>query len=138
VSNASRPLSHHETLSLDTGTLASVRPGAKVIHDCVAGGALPPICARILNAAIQYNQGQTFTNDGLESNFGVDYLSNILLVLLLLRSMGKESGCVVIISSLTHNHPDTQNSHIKDSHKIIFKDVNLLAKPLIEDTRAGK
>jgi NAD(P)-dependent dehydrogenase (short-subunit alcohol dehydrogenase family) len=134
VSNASRPLSHHETLSLDTSTLASVRPGAKVIHDCVAGGALPPICARILNAAIHYNQGQTFTNDGLESNFGVDYLSNILLVLLLLQSMGKESGRIVIIS---HNHPDTRNSHIKDSHKIIFKDVNMLAKPLIEDTRAG-
>jgi hypothetical protein len=137
VSNASRPLSHHEILSLDISTLASVRPGAKVTHDCVAGGALPPICARILNAAIQYNQGYSRTM--ASSHFGVDYLSNVLLVLLLLQSMGKESGRVVIFSSQTHKHPDTRNSHTKeDSHKITFKDVNMLAKPLIEDTRAGK
>lgn len=65
-------------LSLDISTLASVRAGAKAINDLVASGALPPIRALILNAAIQHNQGQTFTNDGLESNFGVDYLSNFL------------------------------------------------------------
>ena len=139
MSNASRPPSHHEILSLDISTLTSVCPGAKAINDCVASGALLPICALILSAAIQHNQGQTFTNDGLESNFGVDYLSNVLPVLLLLQSMGKESGCVVIIPSRTHDHPDTRNSHIKgDSHKIIFKDVDTPAKPLIEDTKAGK
>ena len=81
MSNASRPPSHHEILSPDISTLASVSAGAKAINDRVASGALPPIRALILNAAIQHNQGQTFTNDGLKSNFGVDYLSNVLFVL---------------------------------------------------------
>ena len=56
----------------------------------------------------------------------------------LLKSMDKESGRIVIISSQTHDPLDTRNAHIKDSHKVIFRDVDTLTKPLIGDTKAGK
>ena len=124
---------HHETIALDISTLASVRAGAKAINDRVASGDLPPIRALILNAAIQHTKGQAFTNDGLESNFGMNYLSNFLLVLLLLQSMDKKSGRIVIVASWTHDPLDTRNSHIKEeSHKTIFTSVDALAKAPIE------
>ena len=48
--------------------------------------------------------------------------------------MNKESGRIVIISRRTHDTLDTRNSHMKeDSRKIIFEDVDTLAKPLIEE-----
>lgn len=128
-SNAAR----HEAVALDIGTLASVRSAAKTINDRVASGALPPIRALVLNAALQHTAGQTFTNDGLESNFAVNYLSNFLLVLLLMQSMDKGAGRVVIVSSWTHDPLDSRNAHItEEKHKTIFTDVDTLAKPPVE------
>ena len=139
VSSESRPNSHHEILSLDISTLDSVRTGAKAINDRVASGALPPIRALVLNAAVQHATGQNFTKDGLEANFGINYLSNFLLTLLLLQSMDKDSGRVVMVASWTHDPLDTRNSHVKEeSHKIIFRDVDTLARPPIEDKKADQ
>ncbi|KAF2815332.1 NAD(P)-binding protein [Mytilinidion resinicola] len=124
----------HEAVALDISTLASVRAGAKAINDRVSAGALPPIRALILNAAIQHTGGQTFTSEGLEETFAVNYLSNFLLILLLLQSMDKESGRIVIISSWTHDPLDPRNNHVTDeSHKTIFSSIDALAKPPIED-----
>jgi NAD(P)-dependent dehydrogenase (short-subunit alcohol dehydrogenase family) len=126
---------HHEVVALDIGTLASVRSAAQVINSRVASGSLPPIRALVLNAALQHTSGQTFTNEGFESNFAVNYLSNFLLVLLLLQSMDKENGRIVIVSSWTHDPLDSRNSHITDeSHKTIFTDVDMLAKPPVESS----
>lgn len=136
VTGAARPDSRHEIISLDFSSLTSVRAGAQAINDRVASGALPPIRALILNAAQQNLKGQTFTNDGLESNFSINYLSNFLLVLLLLQSMDKGFGRIVIVSSWTHDPLDTRNSHIKeDAHKTIFRDVDSLAKPPIANEK---
>ena len=136
ISSTARPGSRHEIVSLDISTLTSVRAGAKAINDRVASGALPPIRALVLNAAVQHLKGQTFTNDGLESNFAVNYLSNFLLVLLLLQSMDKESGRVVLVASWTHDPHDSRNFHVKeDSHKTIFRSVDSLAKPPIESDK---
>jgi NAD(P)-dependent dehydrogenase (short-subunit alcohol dehydrogenase family) len=132
VTSAAGPDSRHEIISLDISTLASVRAGAQAINGRVASGALPPIRALILNAAVQHLKGQTFTNDGLESNFSINYLSNFLLVLLLLQSMDTGCGRIVIVASWTHDPLDTRNFHIKeDAHKTIFRDVDSLAKPSI-------
>ena len=96
-------------------------------------GSLLPIRALVLNAATQHTSGLTFTNEGLESHFGVNYLSNFLLVLLLLQSMDKENGRIVIVSSWTHDPFDSRNSHIsEESHKKIFTDIDTLAKPPVE------
>ncbi|KAF2501705.1 putative short-chain dehydrogenase [Lophium mytilinum] len=125
---------HHEAVALDISTLASVRAGAKAINDRVASGALPPIRALILNAAVQNTKGQSFTSEGLEENFAINYLSNFLLILLLLQIMDKENGRIVIISSWTHDPMDPRNNHITDeSHKTIFTNIDALAKPPIEE-----
>jgi NAD(P)-dependent dehydrogenase (short-subunit alcohol dehydrogenase family) len=129
--------SSHEIMALDISTLASVRSAAKTINERVAFGSLPPIRALILNAAMQTLKGVDFTKDGLETNFGTNYLANFLLTLLLLQSMDKEHGRIVIISSWTHDPLDTRNSHIKlEEQKTIFTgSVDKLAKPSLEEEK---
>ena len=100
VSNAYFP---HSILTLDLDDLASVRNFAKDINSKVSGQKLPKIRALILNAAIQTFKGVTYTKDGIEMAFGVNYLANFLLILLLLESMDPEMGRIVIVSSFTHD-----------------------------------
>lgn len=134
---ASPSAKEHEIITLDLSTLSSVRSCAQDINLRVQSGIIPPIRALVLNAALQHVKGQTFTNDGLESNFAVNYLANFLLVLLLLPSMDKEMGRVVLTSSWTHDPSHPLNGHIKDpSHKIIVHDPHDLAKPK-EDDKPG-
>jgi NAD(P)-dependent dehydrogenase (short-subunit alcohol dehydrogenase family) len=56
VSSTSNSHSRHEIISLDLSNLASVRAGAKAINERIASGALPPIRALVLNAAIQHTR----------------------------------------------------------------------------------
>lgn len=127
----------HDIITIDLSTLSSVRASAKNVNDRVNSGRIPPIRALLLNAALQHVKGQTFTNDGLESNFAVNYLANFLLVLLLLPSMDKEMGRVVFTSSWTHDPAHLMNGHIKEeSHKIILNDPQDLTRPK-ENDKAG-
>ena len=127
----------HEVITIDLSTLSSVRASAKDVNDRVNSGRIPPIRALLLNAALQHMKGQTFTNDGLESNFAVNYLANFLLVLLLLPSMDKEMGRIVFTSSWMHDPAHLMNMFMKEeSHKIILNDPQDLAKPK-ENDRAG-
>ena len=128
----------HEIITIDLSTLSSVRASAKDINDRVESGTIPPIRTLLLNAALQHVKGQTFTDDGLESNFAVNYLANFLLVLLLLPSMDKEMGRIVFTSSWTHDPPHPMNGrHItEESHKTILNDPQDLAKPK-ENDKAG-
>jgi NAD(P)-dependent dehydrogenase (short-subunit alcohol dehydrogenase family) len=74
----------HDILPLDLSSLESVRSFAADINRRVASGDLPPLQAVILNAGLQDVSSKHFTKDGMERTFGVNYLSNFLLVLLLL------------------------------------------------------
>ena len=121
----------HEIIAIDLSNLSSVRKSASDINERVKSGQIPPIRALVLNAAIQHVNGQTFTDDSLESNFAINYLANFLLALLLLPSMDKEKGRIVFVSSWTHDpaHP-LCSSYAKDqSHKTILNDPYDLAKP---------
>lgn len=82
----------HEAIAIDLSTLSSVRASAKDVNDRVNSGRIPPIRALLLNAALQHVKGQTFTGDGMESNFAVNYLANFLLVLLLSAEHGQRIG----------------------------------------------
>lgn len=64
----------HEIITIDLSNLSSVRKATKEIHDRVKSGKIPPIRALLLNAALQHMNGQTYTDDGLESNFAVNTL----------------------------------------------------------------
>ncbi len=92
----------HETVTLDLSRLDSVREVARDINSRVAAGLLPPLRAVILNAAYQEHTTQDFTRDGFDMTFQCNYLSHWLLVLLLLQSMDKEHGRVVILGSWSH------------------------------------
>ena len=124
----------HEIITVDLSNLSSVREAAKDINDRVKFGKIPPIRALLLNAALQHVKGQTYTDDGLESSFAVNYLANFLLVLLLLPSIDKEMGRVVFTASWTHDPSHPMNGFVKDeSHKTIMNDPLDLAKPKEKD-----
>lgn len=83
------------------GSLASVRTFAAAINKQVSDGSLAPIQAVVLNAGVEDIKGTVFTKDGMENHFEVNYLSNFLLVLLLLQSMDKKHGRVIFVGSTT-------------------------------------
>ncbi|KAI1770958.1 putative short-chain dehydrogenase [Hypoxylon cercidicola] len=99
----STPAHPYYKLSLDLSRLDKVREAARDINSRVAAKELPPIHAIILNAGHQEFGTQTWTADGLDTTFTVNYLSHWLLALLLLRSIDRETGRVVWISSWSHN-----------------------------------
>lgn len=92
----------HDVLSVDLSSLASVREVAKSINARVAEGSLPPIRALLISAGFQELTTQTFTVDGFDMTFQVNFLSQFLLVLLLLESVDREHGRIVIVSGMNH------------------------------------
>jgi NAD(P)-dependent dehydrogenase (short-subunit alcohol dehydrogenase family) len=58
--------------------------------------------ALVLHASIQIYVPPEFTPDGIESAFAVNYLAKYLLVPLLLKSMGRNTGHVLHRSSSSH------------------------------------
>ncbi|KAF2731404.1 putative short-chain dehydrogenase [Polyplosphaeria fusca] len=98
--NPSHP---HDVLSLDLTDLANVRSVAQTINTRVSSGTLPPLRALILNAGFQDFGHQTQTKDGLDTTFVSNYLGHWLLTLLLLQSIDKSHGRIVILGSQSHD-----------------------------------
>lgn len=126
-----------ETSALDLGSLAKIRGFAASINARVAEGSLEPIRALVLVAgyldvAPEATKPRRFTEDGHEAVWGINYLANFLLVLLLLRSMDKEHGRVVMVSSWSHNTYDKRNAVTKHlglpEYKVQYRDTETLAK----------
>jgi len=111
----SAPSTHtYDILPLDLSSLESVRTLAEDVNSKVAKGELGPIKSLVLNAGWQDANAETlkpriFTKEGYEGHFGINYLANFLLVLLLLQSVNKEEGRIVLVSSYTHDGLDKQN-----------------------------
>ena len=125
----------HEIFPLDMSTLAGVRTGAAEINRKVKAGGFPPVRALVLNAAVQDAKGQKFTEDGFESHFGVNYLANWLLVLLLLQSVDPEEGRIVIVSSWSHDASDPRNAQFikRENQKKIWREPEDMAYEKITD-----
>lgn len=68
----------------------------------VAARELPPIRVLILNAGSQDFGQQTWTGDGFDTTFASNYLGHWLLTLLLLQSIDKENGRIIVIGSQSH------------------------------------
>lgn len=132
----------HEIITVDLSTLASVRNAAKDFNQRVASGSIPRIRALVLNAAIQHTQGMKSTEDGLEANFAINYLSNFLFTNLLLQSMDPATGRVVIVSSWTHDPSYYMNSNFitNERHKTVIPEggPQALAKPPGKDTEGDE
>jgi NAD(P)-dependent dehydrogenase (short-subunit alcohol dehydrogenase family) len=119
----------HRIAQLDLCSLASVRAFAENINSLVSTRKIPKIRALVLNAARQSFKGIRLTTDGFEATFAVNYLSNFLLVLLLLHSMDAEEGRIILISSFTHDPQFYMNSSWAERSKSLFTDFELAAKP---------
>ena len=92
----------HEALSIDLADLGSVRKAAEAINLRVLEGRIPQIRALILNAGFQGFNKQTWTKDGFDTTFSVNYLGHWLLTLLLLKSIDRNGGRIVIVGSQAH------------------------------------
>lgn len=97
----SRP---HDIIDLDLSDPNSVRRTAEIINAGVAAGTYLPIELLILNAGFQDFGKQAWTPDGLDKTFTANYLGHWLLTLLLLRSIDKDSGRIVVIGSQAHEY----------------------------------
>ncbi|KAK3689099.1 putative short-chain dehydrogenase [Podospora appendiculata] len=99
----------HDVVSLDLAKLSNVREAAAALNERVAAGEIPPIRALVLNAGYQEMDAQRMTEDGFSMTFEINYLSQWLLALLLLQSMDKEVGRIVVVGSLAHDPYAKQN-----------------------------
>ncbi|ORY06678.1 hypothetical protein BCR34DRAFT_604160 [Clohesyomyces aquaticus] len=100
----------HDKISLDLSRLREVRKVAADINARVSAGEIPRIHALVLNAGYEEFETQTWTEDGWDTTFAVNYLGHWLLTVLLLQSMDREVGRVLWISSWSHNPHDPRNS----------------------------
>lgn len=92
----------YDILQLDLSKPSSVRETAATINKRVAAGDIPRIRALVLNAAYRETGRQTWTEDGLDTAFASNYLGHWLLALLLLQSMDRENGRIVVVGGMVH------------------------------------
>ncbi|KAH9993901.1 NAD(P)-binding protein [Xylariaceae sp. FL0662B] len=130
ATSASTPSHSHEKMSLDLSRLSSVREAAAAINARVEAGTIPPIRALILNAGYEESGKQTWTEDGLDTSFAVNYLGHWLLTLLLLQSMDRERGRIVWLSSVPEDRHNVMNGSFKDEKfkTMISEDLEAIAK----------
>lgn len=107
----------YDILSLELTNLANVRAVAAAINDRVASGQIPPIQALVLNAGYLEFSTQTWTDDGFDSTFASNYLGHWLLTLLLLQSMDRETGRIVVIGSESHDPHNSKNKSSFNNEK---------------------
>ncbi|XDG02552.1 hypothetical protein ABKA04_002167 [Annulohypoxylon sp. FPYF3050] len=102
------PASHHYTVEpLDLSRLESVRALAHSINARVSAGEIPSIRVLILNAGGNDMGKQSITEDGFDMSFESNYLGHWLLTLMLLQSMDRDTGRIVVTGSSSHDvdHP---------------------------------
>lgn len=103
ASTLGRSLSHsHDILSLDLTRLDVIRETARTINERVASGEIAPIRTIILNACFQDFGKQAWTEGGLDKTFSANYLGHWLLTLLLLQSMDRAAGRIIVLGSQSH------------------------------------
>ncbi|KAM0811673.1 putative short-chain dehydrogenase [Seiridium cardinale] len=100
------PAHSHDIVGLELTKLDSVRQVAKEINVRVSTNELPPIRALILNAGFQDFGKQSWTGDDLDTTFAANYLGHWLLTLLLLQSVDKETGRIIVVGSYSHDPKD--------------------------------
>lgn len=97
----------HDVISLNLADLDSVRAVAAAISARVAAGEIPPVRALILNAGYLEFTAQSWTTaergGGFDMTFASNYLGHWLLTVLLLGSMDRGEGRVVVVGSEAHD-----------------------------------
>ncbi|KAF2853762.1 NAD(P)-binding protein [Plenodomus tracheiphilus IPT5] len=129
---SAKPYHKYTKVSLDLSSLAQVRHVAESFNKSVADGSVPRIRALILNAGYQEHAEQSFSSDGFDMSFQCNYLAHFLLTVMLLESMDREHGRIIVIGSSTHDALDPRNKVMGffkgDEWKEIFHNTESLAK----------
>ncbi|KAI0843084.1 NAD(P)-binding protein [Hypoxylon sp. FL0890] len=100
---AGAPATHHYAIEpLDLSWLGSVYAFSRAINARVLAGEIPSNRSLILNARNNDMGKQSFAEDGFDETFAPSYLGHWLLALMLLQSVGKESGRIAVAGSATH------------------------------------
>ncbi|KAI1737524.1 NAD(P)-binding protein [Xylaria scruposa] len=95
-SPTSRP---YDIISLDLSSLTNIRQVAKAINTRITANEIPPIRGLILNAGYNDLGHESLTEDGFDTAFVVNYLGQWLLTMLLLQSVDRMNGRIVVVSS---------------------------------------
>ncbi|KAI0118251.1 putative short-chain dehydrogenase [Nemania sp. FL0031] len=118
-----------DVVSLNLADLDNVRDVARAINTRVSDGEIPPIKAIILNAGFQDFGKQVWT-DGFDTTFIANYLGHWLLTLLLLKSIDKSSGRIVVIGSQSHDPHDKRNESTgafdEEKYKTVVQDQSVI------------
>ena len=99
-------------LPLDVSTIVSVRNFASSLVARITSGELPRIRSLICAAAIMQVKGKQMTEDGMETNFQINYLANFLLVLFLMPVMRKDCRIMFFTSNLISDAGSAQGPRI--------------------------
>jgi NAD(P)-dependent dehydrogenase (short-subunit alcohol dehydrogenase family) len=89
-------------LTMDVASLESVRGAAAAFRALLSSGGIDSLQAIVCNAGAQFHGPVSWTPDGYEETFAVNYLGHFLLVNLLLDSVA-EGGRIVFTASGTHD-----------------------------------
>lgn len=89
-----------QTLELDLSSFESIRNFAAKVSTITKS-----IDVLACNAGLQIAKGTQLTTEGIEKTFGVNHLGHFLLTKLLMPSINKVSGRIVLVSSGTHYNP---------------------------------
>ncbi|MEM6378584.1 MAG: SDR family NAD(P)-dependent oxidoreductase, partial [Bacteroidota bacterium] len=81
-------------IRMDLAELASVRKAVEEVLRTV-----PTIDALICNAAVAQIAKQEFTQDGFESQLGINHYGHFLLISLMLNHLEKSNGRIVVVGS---------------------------------------
>ncbi|ETS85946.1 hypothetical protein PFICI_03971 [Pestalotiopsis fici W106-1] len=116
----------HDIVPMDLSDLDQVRETVVRINARITAAEIPPIRALILNAGYTEMAQQTFTKDGLDTTFVANYLGHWLMTIMLLQSLDRQAGRIVVLGSWSHDPYDPQNKASRqfedDKYKTIYHD----------------
>jgi NAD(P)-dependent dehydrogenase (short-subunit alcohol dehydrogenase family) len=133
----------YEIIPVDLSKQSSIRAFAKEINSRISSKKLGRIKLLLLIAGAMFknknsSDGLSFTDDRIESTFAVNYLSNFLLVLLLLEGMDREWARVVWVASYSHDTHllISRKTFPTEEERVVFKgegrgDVERLARQTV-------
>jgi NAD(P)-dependent dehydrogenase (short-subunit alcohol dehydrogenase family) len=106
--NRSLHQSNVSYLPLDLPSLAKVREFAT----SYSNQSFPPISALVMNAGLQFPDGVSYTDDGVEKTFAINHVGHALLFYLLRRRLAPNARILITASG---THDPAQKSGLPDA-----------------------
>ena len=124
----------HQLMPVDMSSLESVRNFASTLSELIISGSLPRIRAIVCAAAVMHLSGKRVTEDGMEATFQVNYLANVLLIMLLLPVMRRDCRIIFLTSNMILAEGAPGGPKVPRFDEYVTK----LPDPVMEETGKGK